>query len=175
MDSERITLLRTHLAKCTPEELDEIRKVMSILTSGHKLTKANETAAELWYEDIRSEAATWMNRADHHWHVFAKRGQSRIVFSAAALNAEDWIKMQIKKKIERSGLRRLCANLVVLAIRRDTWIDIPFWHQVAAKLRDLPILVDQAFPGYLGSGMIENVVRVFGTDQRLKLREKTDE
>jgi hypothetical protein len=85
-----------------------------------------------------------------------KKNPNRKNFKAAVQHVEEHLHGWLGPltQVQKESLYGLLARLVVRAARGASNSNIPIWHLITAQVGNLPKLLEDAFPGYLGSGLL---------------------
>ena len=157
--SPRVAEARKALLALSGEEVQQALAVLP-LTAAPTSGGAHD-AGSRWYGPLTEAMRAQLGTASVGYSVFRKRSAGR-VYAVSAEEAESYLHGWLRgrsSRLEREAFRRMSAELVIAAARRQS-VDFPLWTRVASCLRDLPALVEKAFPGYIAAGLL---IRVIGS------------
>lgn len=112
-----------------------------------------------WFNALRTELINQTQLEFASWGVFEITQRTLADALAAAVEVlEHQLTLLKLTKIERVALRRVVARLVVAAARQ--WQSpLGLWQRVVYTLDRAPELVENAYPGYIASGLLRHLFK----------------
>ncbi len=152
--------LRREVMKLESKDIEEL---MSILLIRQSLASSDQFEVEL-YTAISKEASVQLKIPSIPYPLFKKINKKQsLQFSKAVKKAKAQIELWFGKTtvLQRASLFSLIARLLVQgAHRMQKRVEgLSMLQAISLQLSELPILLDNAFPGYLSSGLMPMVLQ----------------
>lgn len=146
------------------EDLKTLKAQVIMKLETKKLTGAGSTTEDLTNESLFYHAVADKLSADYgvklgNYFIFRK-SQPYKVFQEAQIQADQYIERSFKGVVTRTERVKLYGVMVSLVFQniqnRGKPMVLPF---IVHVLKDIPILMEQAFPGYATAGVLEKLLK----------------
>ena len=164
-ETARVQALKRQLVALTDPERQQVLMFLRALSGLRSTESATEPATEIGvlYVAISAELKRQLHTSSPHYPTFRKQHPQSKEFVAAAEIVVAWTKEWFDRPITQLELQTfylLVARLIVQAVRQQQMPEVPLWRLICFQLKNVPALVDRAFPGYLASGMLGKVLQL---------------
>lgn len=164
-----ISSLAAEIAALPKKDRDNLLSTIRMRTALSPDKRAPVRNDEALYNSIAAEIKKQLGGRVQHYGAFkAKSPQAKMFLEAAKTVNEYLDSAATLTDIQRASAYGLIAELAVRTARTWKMASVPVWNRVISALMDSAEMVEKAFPGYAGSGLLGKVlaVRQTGTTKR---------